>query len=92
MDAVFSRLGASDRLLSGQSTFALECAETSAILSGATPDSMVVLDELGRGTSTLDGYAIASAVLRHLAETVDCRMLFASHYHPLTTEFAEHSR
>lgn len=54
----------------------------------ATPDSLVVLDELGRGTSTFDGYAIAHAVLKHISSKVDCRLLFATHYHPLTTEFA----
>lgn len=54
----------------------------------ATQDSLVVLDELGRGTSTFDGYAIAHAVLKHISSKVDCRLLFATHYHPLTTEFA----
>ncbi len=54
----------------------------------ATQDSLVVLDELGRGTSTFDGYAIAHAVLKHISSQVDCRLLFATHYHPLTTEFS----
>uniref|UniRef100_A0A061S473 Dna mismatch repair protein msh6-2 n=1 Tax=Tetraselmis sp. GSL018 TaxID=582737 RepID=A0A061S473_9CHLO len=90
VDAIFTRVGASDRLMSGQSTFAVECSETSAILRSATADSLVVLDELGRGTSTFDGYAIAGAVLRHLVDTVDCRLLFATHYHGLTTEFEAH--
>ena len=58
----------------------------------ATPDSLVVLDELGRGTSTFDGYAIAHAVLQHISSKVDCRLLFATHYHPLTTEFAANPR
>ncbi|KAK1260121.1 DNA mismatch repair protein MSH7 [Acorus gramineus] len=64
-----------------QCTFFVECA---AILQNATVDSLVLLDELGRGTSTFDGYAIAYAVFRHLVEKVRCRLLFATHYHPLT--------
>ena len=61
-------------------------------LQHATLDSLVVLDELGRGTSTFDGYAIAHAVLKHISSKVDCRLLFATHYHPLTTEFANNPR
>ena len=61
-------------------------------LQHATQDSLVVLDELGRGTSTFDGYAIAHAVLQHLSSQVDCRLLFATHYHPLTSEFASNPR
>lgn len=87
VDAVFTRLGATDRILSGESTFMIECAETAAVLHAATPASLVILDELGRGTSTFDGYAIAGAVLRELVRGARCRMLFATHYHPLTTEF-----
>ncbi|KAK1261814.1 DNA mismatch repair protein MSH7 [Acorus gramineus] len=71
-------------------TFFVECAETAAILQNATVDSLVLLDELGRGTSTFDGYAIAYAVFRHLVEKVRCRLLFATHYHPLTKEFTSH--
>jgi DNA mismatch repair protein MSH6 len=70
----------------------VECQEASAILANATPSSLVVMDELGRGTSTFDGYAIAAAVLRHMADAVDCRLLFATHYHALTVEFAQHPR
>lgn len=92
VDQIFSRLGASDRIMSGHSTFMVECQEAAAILTHATPDSLVVMDELGRGTSTFDGYAIAAAVLRHMAEAVDARLLFATHYHPLTAEFAAHPR
>ncbi|GLJ17793.1 hypothetical protein SUGI_0310860 [Cryptomeria japonica] len=89
-DVIFTRLGASDRIMSGESTFLVECMEAASVLRYATPYSLVVLDELGRGTSTFDGYAIAYAVFRHLVETKDCRLLFATHYHPLTKEFASH--
>ncbi|KAK9819817.1 hypothetical protein WJX72_002734 [[Myrmecia] bisecta] len=88
-DRIFTRLGAVDRLMAGESTFLVECAETASILRHATPDSLVVLDELGRGTSTFDGYAIAHAVLAHLSSQVDCRLLFATHYHPLVAEFSD---
>ncbi|KAK9813990.1 hypothetical protein WJX73_008383 [Symbiochloris irregularis] len=86
-DRIFTRLGAQDRIMSGESTFLVECNEAAAVLRHATPDSLVVLDELGRGTSTFDGYAIAHAVLGHLSSRIDCRLLFATHYHPLTGEF-----
>ncbi|XP_072964211.1 DNA mismatch repair protein MSH7 isoform X1 [Typha angustifolia] len=89
-DIIFTRLGANDRIMSGESTFFVECAETASVLRNATQDSLVLLDELGRGTSTFDGYAIAYAVFRHLVEKVCCRLLFATHYHPLTKEFACH--
>lgn len=89
VDAVFTRLGATDRILSGESTFMIECAETAAVLHAATARSLVILDELGRGTSTFDGYAIAGAVLRELLRGARCRMLFATHYHPLTAEFED---
>ena len=65
----------------------VECAEASAILRGATRDSIVALDELGRGTSTFDGYAVAHASLEHLAHSVRCRVMFATHYHGLSREF-----
>ncbi|KAG0498938.1 hypothetical protein HPP92_003629 [Vanilla planifolia] len=90
VDVIFTRLGATDRIMSGESTFFVECSETSSILRNATQDSLVLLDELGRGTSTFDGYAIAYAAFRHLVENVHCRLLFATHYHPLTKEFASH--
>ncbi|TVU21505.1 hypothetical protein EJB05_31144, partial [Eragrostis curvula] len=89
-DSIFTRLGATDRIMSGESTFFVECTETASVLQKATEDSLVLLDELGRGTSTFDGYAIAYAVFRHLVERVRCRLLFATHYHPLTKEFASH--
>ncbi|OIT00388.1 PREDICTED: DNA mismatch repair protein MSH7 isoform X1 [Nicotiana attenuata] len=90
VDIIFTRLGATDRIMTGESTFFIECAETASVLQNATCNSLVLLDELGRGTSTFDGYAIAYAVFRHLIETVNCRLLFATHYHPLTKEFASH--
>ncbi|KAK1662174.1 hypothetical protein QYE76_050333 [Lolium multiflorum] len=89
-DSMFTRLGATDRIMSGESTFLVECTETASVLQNATEDSLVLLDELGRGTSTFDGYAIAYAVFRHLVEQVRCRLLFATHYHPLTKEFGSH--
>nr|XP_007152815.1 hypothetical protein PHAVU_004G162000g [Phaseolus vulgaris]ESW24809.1 hypothetical protein PHAVU_004G162000g [Phaseolus vulgaris] len=92
VDIIFTRLGAKDRIMTGESTFFIECTETASVLQKATQDSLVILDELGRGTSTFDGYAIAYAVFRHLIEKVNCRMLFATHYHPLTKEFASHPR
>lgn len=91
VDRVFTRVGASDRILAGQSTFYVELAETSAILHQATTASLVILDELGRGTSTFDGNAIAYAVTRHLVDVVGCRTLFATHYHTLTDDFAVHA-
>ncbi|KAK9706039.1 hypothetical protein RND81_07G100900 [Saponaria officinalis] len=89
-DIIFTRLGATDRIMTGESTFYIECAETASVLRSATQDSLVLLDELGRGTSTFDGYAIAYAVFRHLIEKVNCRLLFATHYHSLTKEFGSH--
>ncbi|KAJ0959752.1 hypothetical protein J5N97_000574 [Dioscorea zingiberensis] len=91
-DIIFTRLGATDRIMSGESTFFVECSETASVLQNATTDSVVLLDELGRGTSTFDGYAIAYAVFRHLVEKIGCRLLFATHYHPLTKEFGIHPR
>ncbi|KAG6723721.1 hypothetical protein I3842_03G222000 [Carya illinoinensis] len=90
VDIIFTRLGATDRIMTGESTFFVECMETASVLQNATQDSLVILDELGRGTSTFDGYAIAYAVFRNLIEKVNCRLLFATHYHPLTKEFASH--
>lgn len=72
-------------------TFLVECKETSQVLQAATPDSLVILDELGRGTATFDGFAIAHAVLDHVTAAVDCRLLFATHYHALTAEFSHRS-
>jgi DNA mismatch repair protein MutS len=84
-DRIFSRVGASDDLSRGRSTFMVEMIETAAILNQATPHSIVILDEVGRGTSTWDGLAIAWAVVEHLHEVNKCRAIFATHYHELTT-------
>jgi DNA mismatch repair protein MutS len=83
-DRVFSRVGASDDLARGRSTFMVEMVETAAILTQATRRSFVILDEVGRGTSTWDGLAIAWAAVEHLHSTNGCRALFATHYHELT--------
>ncbi|KAI8584582.1 hypothetical protein K450DRAFT_216999 [Umbelopsis ramanniana AG] len=86
-DRIYTRIGANDNILAGQSTFMVELSETSKILHEATPHSMVILDELGRGTSTFDGYAIAYAVLHYLATHVGCLGLFSTHYQTLCQEF-----
>ncbi len=83
VDKLFSRIGASDDLASGRSTFLVEMLETAAILNQATGRSLVILDEVGRGTSTHDGLAIAQATMEHLHDVVGCRTLFATHYHEL---------
>ena len=88
VDRIFTRVGASDRILAGQSTFFVELAETAVILKHATRASLVVLDELGRGTSTFDGVALAFAVTQHLTTAVRARTLFATHYHTLCDDFA----
>ncbi len=83
-DRIFCRVGASDNLARGESTFLVEMTETAGILRSATGSSIVIMDEVGRGTSTEDGLAIARAVSEYLLDTVKCRTLFATHYHELT--------
>jgi DNA mismatch repair protein MutS len=88
VDRIFTRIGASDNLARGRSTFMVEMTETAVILNTATPRSFVVLDEVGRGTSTYDGLALAWAVVEHVHTRTRAKTLFATHYHELT-ELAE---
>lgn len=90
VDRIMSRLGANDNIMQQQSTFFVELAETKKILSEATPRSLVILDELGRGTSSVDGLSVAEAVLHHIASHIGCTGFFATHYHSVATEFASH--
>lgn len=90
VDRIFTRVGANDQISKGESTFFVEASETSCILHHATTDSFVLIDELGRGTSTHDGTAIASSVLNYLANEIRCRTLFSTHYHSLVEDFHTH--
>ena len=88
MDRVFTRIGAADNLARGRSTFMVEMTETAVILNTATARSLMVLDEIGRGTATYDGLALAWAVVEHIHQRIRAKTLFATHYHELT-ELAE---
>jgi DNA mismatch repair protein MutS len=83
-DRIFTRIGASDDLARGQSTFMVEMSETANILNNATPRSLIILDEIGRGTSTFDGLSLAWSIVEHLHNRVGAKTLFATHYHELT--------
>jgi DNA mismatch repair protein MSH6 len=87
VDRIFTRVGANDAIMAGLSTFRVELEETALILNHATRRSLVILDELGRGTATFDGMAIAHATMQQLVGATRCRALFATHYHALTREF-----
>ncbi len=84
MDRIFTRVGASDDLAQGQSTFMVEMSEVSHIIKNATKNSLVILDEIGRGTSTYDGLSLAWAIVEYVNDTIGCKTLFATHYHELT--------
>ncbi|KAI4349732.1 hypothetical protein L6164_010292 [Bauhinia variegata] len=87
VDRIFVRMGARDNIIAGQSTFLTELSETATMLSSATRNSLVALDELGRGTSTSDGQAIAESVLEHFVRKVQCRGMFSTHYHRLSIDY-----
>jgi DNA mismatch repair protein MutS len=82
-DRIFTRIGAADDIASGRSTFLVEMSEVATIIHQATADSLVVLDEVGRGTATYDGMALAEAIVEHLHTVTHCRGVFATHYHHL---------
>lgn len=91
VDRIFTRVGASDDLAAGQSTFMVEMNEVAEILRSATKNSLVILDEIGRGTSTFDGISIAKSVAEHISQRIGCKTLFATHYHELITMDKEYA-
>jgi len=84
VDRIFTRIGAGDNVAQGKSTFLIEMEEAATICTQATQSSLVILDEVGRGTSTADGRALAQAIIEYLVSTVRCLTVFATHYHELT--------
>ena len=84
-DKIFTRIGASDDLVGGESTFMVEMKESAYALKNATKNSLILFDELGRGTSTYDGMSLASAIIRYISENIKCKTLFSTHYHELTS-------
>lgn len=90
IDRIFTRIGANDRIMCGESTFFIELKETDVMLKNATKHSLLLVDELGRGTSTFDGTAIASAVLQNVADELGCRTFFSTHYHSICNSFTSH--
>ncbi|KAJ5073525.1 DNA mismatch repair protein msh6 [Anaeramoeba ignava] len=88
VDRIFTRIGANDNIMYGESTFMVELKETSIILKNSTQKSLVILDELGRGTSTEDGFSIAYSVLKYFSQEKSCRLLFSTHHHSLCDEFS----
>ena len=89
VDRIFTRIGASDKLEEGKSTFFIEMEETESILASGTANSLAIIDELGRGTSTFDGMSIAQAVLDDIISRINCRCIFATHYHSLAQQFQD---
>ena len=85
IDKIFTRIGASDDLVAGRSTFMIEMLEANNALQGATEDSLILFDELGRGTATFDGISLAEAILEYVNENIKCKTLFSTHYHELTS-------
>lgn len=84
IDAIYTRIGAADDLVSGQSTFMVEMLDANRAINGATENSLILFDEMGRGTATYDGMAIAQAIIEYIHETIKCKTLFSTHYHELT--------